>query len=148
MTPRTLPTFRFDQFTLRPAGESDLELARTWTSEDPHHAGRIAPEFWLQQGKGEEAWVLEDGEGPVFFFHMQQTVKALIQFGPSRTREQRERTQVALMGGVAWLGALLGQVGKHEVVFDSQSPALKLFCEKRLGFNPTPDMLTKTLFVK
>lgn len=148
MTPKPLPTFTFDGYTLRPAGEEDLELARTWTSEDPSHAGRIAPEFWLQQGKGEEAWVLEDEHGPVFFFHMQQTVKALIQFGPSRTREQRERTQLALMAGMAWLGALLGSIGKHEMVFDSQNPALKRFCEKRLGFAATPDMLTKGLFVK
>ena len=108
----------------------------------------ISAEFWLRQGKGEEAWLLEDDDGPVFFFHMQQSVRALVQFGPARTKEQRERTQVALMAGMNWLGALLGSIGKHELIFDSQSLPLKLFCEKRLGFERTPDMLTKKLFVK
>ena len=38
MTVKELPTFRFDKYTLRPAREADLELAKIWTSEDIHHA--------------------------------------------------------------------------------------------------------------
>ena len=63
-----LNTLRFSGYTLRPAGEADRRLAEQWTARDEDHAGKIDPGFWLEQRLGMDSVVVEDSQGPVFFF--------------------------------------------------------------------------------
>jgi hypothetical protein len=63
-----LSTLRFSGYTLRPAGEADRRLAEQWTARDEDHAGKIDPGFWLEQQPGIDSVVVEDSQGPVFFF--------------------------------------------------------------------------------
>jgi hypothetical protein len=63
-----LNTLRFSGYTLRPAGEADRRLAEQWTARDEDHAGKIDPGFWLEQRLGMDSVVMEDSQGPLFFF--------------------------------------------------------------------------------
>jgi hypothetical protein len=70
-----IETFGFGEYLLRPAGtngnaEADLELARAWVAADPEHAGKVLPEFWLEQTLGRDSYLLRDGVGPIYFFKM------------------------------------------------------------------------------
>jgi hypothetical protein len=90
-----LSTLRFSGYTLRPAGEADRRLAEQWTSRDLDHAGKIDPGFWLEQRPGMDSVVMEDSQGPVFFFKTQLlttkderiTAQVFIQFMPRLTME-------------------------------------------------------------
>ena len=152
-----LSTLRFSGYTIRPANlphtvtagkklyaDRDLRLAIEWTAADPDHRGKIDPEFWLEQRPGMDSVLVEDSQGPVFFFKAQlldQTARnhgpiaqIFIQFMPCATEEDRERTRHALMQGTAWLAPVLEQSGAEEMFFDTRQPKLIAFCQKRLGF--------------
>ena len=137
-----LSTLRFSGYTLRPAGEADRRLAEQWTSRDLDHAGKIDPGFWLEQRPGMDSVVMEDSQGPVFFFKTQLlttneeiiTAQVFIQFMPRVTIDDGNRTRQALMEGTAWLAPVLEESGAEEMFFDSRQPKLIAFCQKRLGF--------------
>jgi hypothetical protein len=139
-----LSTLRFSGYTLRPAGEADRRLAEQWTAWDEDHAGKIDPGFWLEQRPGMDSVVVEDSQGPVFFFKtclLNQIepgrgphAQVFIQFMPCATEEDRERTRDALVEGTAWLAPVLEQSGAEEIFFDTRQPKLIAFCQKRLGF--------------
>jgi hypothetical protein len=152
-----LSTLRFSGYTIRPANlphtvtadkklyaDRDLRLAIEWTAADPYHRGKIDPEFWLEQRPGMDSVLVEDSQGPVFFFKAQlldQTARnrgpiaqIFIQFMPCATEEDRERTRQALMEGMAWLEPVLRQSGVEEIFFDTRQLKLIAFCQKRLGF--------------
>jgi hypothetical protein len=141
-----LSTLRFSGYTLRPAGEADRRLAEQWTALDSDHAGKIDPRFWLEQQPGVDSVVVEDSQGPVFFFKTRLLIdcgylsrkrvvaQVFIQFMPCATEEDRERTRQALIEGTAWLAPVLEQSGAEEMFFDTRQPKLISFCQKRLGF--------------
>ena len=137
-----LNTLQFSGYTLRPVGAGDRELAAEWTAADPEHAGKIEPEFWLEQRPGVDSVLVIDAKGPVFFFKAamyqggtKRTAQVFIQFMPCETEEDRERTREALMQGMQWLEPVLKQGGAEEIFFDSRERKLITFCVKRLGFN-------------
>jgi hypothetical protein len=133
--------FKFNGYTLRPATEADMPLAELWTAEDPAHKGVMSGEFWTQQAKGIDGYVLEDEEGKAaFFFRMEKATRVLIQFPPIDNRTNAEEMMAALQTGMDWLAMALGAMGIHEIFYDTKSEPLRRFCEKRLGFKPTPDL--------
>jgi hypothetical protein len=132
-------TYHFREYTLRPATEADRDLATTWTAADPWHANTTPPDFWLDQAIGLESYILEDAEGPVFFFRMTRAVRLDIQFPPEDPHDDmRKRVRDGLREGFGWLAAVLALSGVHQVIFKSENPELIRSAEKRLGFVPSP----------
>lgn len=137
--------FRFFHYELRPATPEDIALAHEWTRADKHHDGVIAPEFWLEQDKGVDCYVLTDRTGPVLFLRMEKVVRFLIQFSPAPDRIDRERLREAMRAGLGYLEMSLGAVGVGEIVFDSVSPTLRTFVGKALGFAERSTTLSRTV---
>ncbi len=130
-------TFTFSGYTLRPAHHSDYELAKLWTEQDPQHAQRIRPEFWVDQRPGRDAYLMSDAEGPLFFFKICaidfQMVELHVQFSPPAP--DRDRVRNALIQGLHWLEKVLKQGGIREIRFESEYPELVRFSQRHLGFS-------------
>lgn len=137
-----MPSFQFDKYTLRPAaGEIDLALATAWMAADRWHRGQFAPGFWLEQAATVNSFVLEDKDGPIFFFQTREAgtcLEIFIQFDSfdvfAGGAPVRFRTILALTKGLEWLKKNLGGAGWDSVYFTSKNPQLIEFCERRLGF--------------
>lgn len=138
-------TFRFFGYQLRPASIDDLPAATKWNAADEDHRGRVNPQFWVDQGPGEEAYVLEDQDGPdrmLFFLKLcrqgmhrgQAVIELHIQFDPEVGGTARTRRRHALMEGLQWLERTLRLSGGKELFFRSRNEGLILFAQKRLGF--------------
>jgi hypothetical protein len=160
-----MPSFQFDGYTLRPAvGDVDRALAAAWMAADRWHAGLFAPEFWLEQSALVNSFVLEDAQGPIFFFRtclacrsgggdgpgfggfsIYKGVEVFIQFAPMSRGTFILRTATALERGFAWLKKRLGGLGYDAVYFTSRNPQLIEFAERRLEFIGTaqPDGSTR-----
>jgi len=145
-------TFIFGNYKLRPAGTADLPAAVAWTAADADHAGRTRPEFWIEQTMGKDSYMLEDHEGPLFFFKLHRlsisAVELHCQFPPASTdAHQRERVQEGIIKGFEWLEGALMQSKVREVFFDSTHLPLRSFAVRRLGFTATNghDRLSKTI---
>lgn len=155
-----IETFSFGRYTLRPAGRLsiDILLATQWTEADPDHAGRVAPDFWLEQRLGRDSYVLDDQDGPLFFFkavHCHPRVEIHVQFPPrfnairfpGEAALQRHVLSRAMIEGLRWLERVLTQNDIREIYFDSANDPLIAFCTKRLGFNRDGSKLLKRLGV-
>jgi hypothetical protein len=132
-------TFTFAQYRLRPATEEDLPLAAAWVSADPHHRDTTEPGFWIEQKLARDSYVLEDEEGPIFFFKLHQLSKTAVemhvQFPPAiADNHQRYRVQRGLIDGFTWLELPLKQAQVKVIHFDSTHPPLRKFATDRLGF--------------
>jgi hypothetical protein len=144
---------QFSRYVLIPAEQRHLHLARAWTLADPDHAGRVRPEFWIEQGEGCEAWLLTDEEGPVYFFkavHFHPDIEVHIQFPPypaalaiTSQIHHRNRMALALVEGMRWLEQTARSV--REIRFESRDPKLIRFAENHLGFNNEGGRLSKRL---
>jgi hypothetical protein len=151
-------TFRFREghFTLRPTRKGDLDLAWLWTMRDTDHAGRVEPEFWLEQNAATDTYLLSDPLGPVFFFRIDRFPKGSseagepaaqlhIQFFPAQSMDGKMRIAEALAEGFRWLLPMLRLSGVKETFFDSASPRLIAFCVRRLGFTEKDGILKKAI---
>lgn len=131
-------SFTFDKYTLRPTTDEDMKTAVEWTAADPHHAGRTRPEFWLEQRVARDSYMLEDAEGPLFFFKLHRiTINAVelhIQFPPPSDLHQKHRVQVGLIDGFNWLEKTLKLAHISVIHFDSAHGPLRQFAVGRLGF--------------
>lgn len=152
-----MPSFEFDGYTLRPATEEDLPLARAWNAGDPDHVWEAGQErYWIEQRAGVESYLLEDALGPVFFFKIltiaetlmggvssnavncgartnAKAVEVSIQFAPDGGAGQL-RTMTALSRGFAWLEKRLSAVGVKAVYFNSKNLLMIRFALIKLGF--------------
>ena len=141
-----LATFTFQGYTLRPARQTDYELARAWTLADPDHRDTTQPDFWLDQKFATESYLLLDKWGPVFFFKLVRDggmkggeAEIHIQFPPvpqtgEARAEQNSRTINALIQGMTWIERILSLRLVSALFFTSRNPGLIRFCVKRLGF--------------
>ena len=57
-------------------------LAEQWTARDEDHAGKIDPAFWLEQQPGIDSVMVEDSQGPVFFFKTRLMIVKIIDQNP------------------------------------------------------------------
>lgn len=161
-----IETFRFGEYTLRPAGTSiwDFRLAKAWTDADPVHRGKIEPNFWTEQSFSRDAYILVDGSGPLLFFKtVMYEAKAIdttqpplrwtelfMQFPPAGETEDdaaetQKRIAAGLLAGAPWLESVLKGNGIREIFFQSDSPSLIRFTVKRLGYVQEGSKLRKQL---
>lgn len=153
-------SFTFSGYTLRPANEADLPLARMWTLADVYHREITPPSFWVEQRPGRDSFLLIDASGPIFFFKIHATrwagltdamamkpseVELHIQFMPDTDAHDRRRLREGLLQGMAWLERILRLSGVHRICFDSRNPELIRFCRKRLGFDISGERLSRAL---
>jgi hypothetical protein len=144
-------TFTFSpNFTLRPAGDDDRQLAEQWTQADPEHAGVVDPGFWLQQDVGQDSYILLDKEGAIFFWKGilkcldpagKLGVEMHMQFPPEGgtyhsigAANLRARIRIGMVLGLHWLEQMLKRANVAEVYFESKNLNLIFFCKKHLGF--------------
>jgi hypothetical protein len=131
-------TFEFGDYRLQPATHKDLWLAELWTQLDTHHAGSVAPEFWLEQTPAVDSYLLFDGEGPLFFFRVQAATREAaelhLQFMPSEQPRHVLRIGKGMIVGLSWLEMMLEKAGIEQIYFDSGSDPLIQFSIKHLEF--------------
>jgi hypothetical protein len=140
------PVFTFGEYTLRRIQESDRELVSQWIAADPHHAGRVLPDFFLRNIDGEDSWAVEDGEGyVVFYFKTQTAVRLHIQFAPGEEKGDRDRNRKALTEGLDWLEEQLGRNRFREMCFDTPNPILSIFARRDLGFSSVKGELSRPI---
>jgi hypothetical protein len=145
-----LNTFQFDGIELRPAATRDCALATEWTEQDPDHAGRVQPKFWLSQGLAVDSYLVSDQQGPLLFFRADLSVakdrtrqcRIHMQFRPEP--EAKGRTAIAMTKGLVWIELALAPV-VDELLFDSENESLIRFCVNRLGFVREGDILRKRI---
>jgi hypothetical protein len=149
--------FSFGGYLLRPAEQGDLHLATEWTAADVYHAGKTKPEFWIEQTINRDSYVLEDTEGPIFFFKIHRlSIKAIelhCQFPPTDQADEsegakydRKRVQQGILKGFEWLEGALKKTKVEDLFFDSAHGPLRAFAVKRLGFSiHSKDKLSKII---
>lgn len=157
-----IETFRFNGYTLRPAGASiwDYRLANEWSSCDPAHRNTLKGDFWIEQRIRVDSYVFENGAGPLLFFKMHghgpdyeraETVELFVQFAPrhassgAEARQRLKQLQEGLKEGFAWVERILSLNGVSKVYFDSRNELLIRFCIKELGFQRDGERLTKPI---
>jgi hypothetical protein len=139
-------TWEFDGYRLRATLASDLELAREWTEADRAHAG-LDPAFWLEQGPTKQSYLLHDEDGPVFFFKgvlAGRTLEVFIQFPAPAAAITEMLLSKALAAGTRWLAERMRGV-VDEFTFETKSPSLKRFCERRLNFEERDGKMRKRI---
>lgn len=144
-----MESYQFQGYTLRPATVRDLKLACEWTAADPDHAGRVDPWFWIESRAN--CFLLFDSEGPIFFFKGIREANIFgihVQFPPYDRPEMRhrlrQRISQGLIEGLMWLEEQLCESPSPiQLIFESETPALIRFCERRLGFKMEAGKLTK-----
>lgn len=145
---RSLPqpdVYRFGPYTLRMATAADAELCEKWIARDHWHKDKVSADFFLKEEPGIGCYVLEDHEGPIFFFRTENTIRIHMQFDGCSAAATRERNREALLYGMDWLGMQLAAKGIVEMTFDSENPLLRASACKRLGFYKEPGELRRGL---
>lgn len=135
--------FAFNGYLLRPATWNDLDLAKEWNERDADHATRVDPTFWVDQGPGEDAYLLTE-ETPVFFIKLvangqaKGVIELHIQFDSAVDRPGKLKRAEALLQGLTWLQRALKVAGVKQIYFRSRNSGLILFSTKRLRFVTDP----------
>jgi hypothetical protein len=129
---------QFDNNTVKPVSERDREYLADLIEADPYHKDRMTPDFFLRPMQGENAFVVENEMGyAVMYVKVSTVARVSIQFTETRDREDRERNRGLLTSGLKWLEDKL-RAGYREIIFDTESPGLRLTAKKRLGFQDAP----------
>lgn len=136
--------YRFGAYTLRMATEADRDLLAGWIAADPFHRGKIEPDFFLKEEPGVGCYILLDGDGPLFFFRTENSVRVHIQFGGA-SAEDRARNRNAMNDGMDWLSLQLAAKSIFEMTFDSGNPLLRSMARRRMRFVEAPEDLRRSL---
>lgn len=125
--------------TKRWAEQADLPLLAESLSKDAYHT-TTKPEFFFQPGT--VCTVYEDEKGPVMFVRGTKALRIDIQFVDN---DDTERNAAVMLGEFQKFAEQIKQSGFTELVFDTNSPALKVFCKRRFGFREVNGELRKFL---
>lgn len=135
-----MPSFQFGEYNLRPAVERDLPLAQAWNSADPDHGWELGQErYWIENTKTVNSFVLEDAQGPVFFFRAIRLagadwIEISLQFDRQAQPAPLWRMMNGMTAGLRWLEKMLPANGVNAIYFSSKSERLIRFAIARLGF--------------
>lgn len=119
--------------------ESDLTLLEFSLAKDEHHQG-TPPEFFVQPGTLTK--VYEDEKGPVLFVRGAKALRLDIQYVDNN---DTERNKAAMLAGFDSLADKAKANGFTEVIFNTNSRALKIFCKRHFGFTESDGELRKYL---
>jgi hypothetical protein len=143
----SLPTYRFNGYTLRPATPEDLPLATAWCVADPDHTWEAQHKFyWIEQKQGGNSYVVEDELGVVFFIkYIRDGVKLELNIQFDRGLHMRLRSAAGMKATQAWMDKNLAEVGFKALYFQSASENLTRFCVTQLGYRKNGAIWEKTL---
>jgi hypothetical protein len=141
---------KFDGYTLRGVSvKFDRARLEEWIANDQAHRGTFEPGHFLglMHDNGGRmipdprptCYALEDEQGVMFYIRLARAARVDIQFGTD-PKLARDRLRVArgLLKGMAFLEVALERAGVEQWIFNSQSPALRVMSEMRLGFRKSP----------
>jgi hypothetical protein len=127
--------YRFDNYVVRPASESDRAYLTTLIEGDEYHRDHMNADYFLKLKPGEDAWAVEDQAGIVlFYFKTQTAVRLSIQFATAETSADKTRNRIALLKGLAWIEAQLSANSFREILFQTEGPELTAMAKRRMGF--------------
>jgi len=114
---------------VRKVEEGDRALLNAAALADPYHAAAgLTGEHWA----GKDSIFYEDESGPVVALKTVSVVRADVQF----LTQDRERNSKALMEGFWNYVRILQNRKVREVIFNSESPEVVHFFQKRFHFRP------------
>lgn len=117
--------------------DADLPLLELSLSRDEHHKG-TEPEFFKQYGTITK--VYEDENGPILFVRGAKALRLDIQYVDN---DDSERNKKAMIEGFPALIAKAKAHGFSEVIFNTNSRALRVFCKRNFGFAESDGELRK-----
>lgn len=117
--------------------EDDLQQLSEWIAHDPYHFHLGQPEWWLT-GAADSllAFCLMDERGPLTYVRLDnegEYVRIHTQFAPEAIVSKR-RLVVGMLQTVEKLIEIYKADRKKGMIFNSVSPSLVAFMDKRLGF--------------
>lgn len=118
--------------TLRKLQESDRTLLAQWIAADEFHKD-ISTDLFFEPGT--ETLVFVDEYGPILFVNLAKAIRSFVQFAP----EAEARTRVALPEAFNFVAQRGKKAGFREIIFESLSRPLILFCRRYLGFHKSPN---------
>lgn len=117
---------------LRKLQESDRALLAQWMAADDYHKG-FSTDLFFEPGT--ETLVFVDEHGPILFVNLAKAIRAFVQFAP----EAEARTRVALPEAFNFVAVRGKKSGFREIIFESLSRPLIVFCKRYLGFRKSPN---------
>lgn len=108
--------------------EGDTPLLETSLSVDEFHKDTPAEFFFMP---GSACSVVEDEKGPVFFLRGTKALRLDVQFVDNNDHERNAEALVGIFDGFVENAK---KAGFTELVFWSDSPALRVFCRRKFGF--------------
>lgn len=117
----------------------DYHLLDLSLSRDEHHT-TTTPEFFTEPGT--VCKVYEDEQGPIIFVKGTPVLRLDIQYVDNA---DIERNKAAMLAGFAALEERAKQQGFKELVFQTDSRALAIFCRREFGFSRYDGELRKVL---
>lgn len=119
--------------------DGDYHLLELSLSKDEHHK-TTSPEFFTEPGTVLK--VYEDEQGPILFVKGTPVLRLDIQYFDNA---DAERNKQAMIEGFPALVEKARAHGFREVVFDTKSRALSIFCRRQFGFTSQDGELRKVL---
>jgi hypothetical protein len=112
--------------------EDELNLAMSLTLDEHHHDTPVA--FFKQEGTMTK--VYEEDSSPIFYARAAKSLRLDIHFVDNG---DKERNAKALLQGFAPLCAQAKANGFSEIIFTTNVPELRDFCERAFGYEQVPD---------
>jgi hypothetical protein len=119
-------------------GDTDLDILGEWIAHDPYHFHLGHPEWWLTGAEDSLlAFCLMDDKGPLTYVRLDREgeyVRIHTQFAPDTVVSKR-RLVVGMLQCMEQL-IIIYKTSSKGMIFNSVSPSLIAFMDKRLGFKP------------
>jgi hypothetical protein len=143
--PTTPPLVQFGDYSLRSVQEGDRAQLDDWIAEDEEHRDKFEASDFIDAGPNILCYALADGQGDVLYIRLSRAARVRIQFGPESSKKEKHRAAAALFHGMAFIEAMLRQIGVEEWIFDTSNPELAAFATARLGFTASPNELRRPI---
>jgi hypothetical protein len=118
--------------TNRVVVESDFPTIEKEVRADACHRDWLKPAFFTE--KDTQSVVYEDESGPILFARLSSALRIHIQF----CDVEKERTRRCLITQFSDIVKRARENGYKQIVFETESPTLKWFCHRYLGFSNSP----------
>ena len=145
MEPLKQPLVQFGDYSLRSVQEGDRPQLDDWIAKDEEHRGKFAADDFIDAGSHILCYALADSQGEVLYIRLSRAARVRIQFGPESSKKERHRAAAGLLHGMAFLEAMLRQIGVEEWIFDTSNPELAAFATTRLGFTASTNELRRPI---
>ena len=117
---------------MKPVSEQDRSEVESWIAAEPTHANNT---FEFYQQANTRSLLYSDEEGPVLVVKFTPSLVMDAEFNP---RASGKRIAAIMSEGFPELERQAKEQGFRSIVYESVSEKLIKFCEKYMGFKPSP----------